>query len=133
MDIFIGNLPPQATTYDLRMLINRALSGTRRGRFFTRKPPQAEKIALQIVENSGMKSPRRFGHAVIEPDQLGVQCMMRLRGARLYGNLLSIHKYRERASMNERRALSWRRRQWASEERRLSERRARLVTRTSAA
>ena len=110
MNLFIGNLPINATEPDLCQLLRLSKSADRRLRIF-------KKLARD-------GRTRRFGLVYLESGKDLQRMLERNRSAELHGQRLEVREFVPRAVGNERRALDWRQREWTHPERRLAERRA---------
>ena len=107
MQIYIGNLSAEITSFDLAQFFN----GYGDYPSFTFKYYQ--------------KGQKRFHYAVtsISPDSLARQAIRRCHMKRAKGRSIVLHPYKDRVIINERRGLNWRGKPWASEERRTVNRR----------
>ena len=108
MEVFIGNLAPNATLTDL--------IGFFKG--------FAGKARIRIVEKKledGSKC--RYGIADFESDKLGLKAIKKLHGKSLRGEPVVMREYFHRYYGNERRAVNWRDQPWQGVERRQQERR----------
>ncbi len=111
MNLFIGNLPINATEGDLYQLLNLSRGeGARRLRIF-KKPARDGRTS-------------RFGLLYVETTADLRKFLKRARDAILNGQTLSVREYVPRAIGNERRAVNWRERNWTHSERRRTERRS---------
>ena len=111
MVIFIGNLPPLATEYDLCEL--------------ARLPTGAH---LRIIKKKNRDGRLvRFALLKAADDRQARRLQARLTGQRLHDAKLVVREYQPRVAGNERRRLDWRQLDWRGDERRYDERRSMLV------
>lgn len=111
MNLFIGNLPINATELDLCQMLRLSKTGSNR--------------RLRIFKKSARDGRmRRFGLLYLESGRDMQKLLERNRAAELHGQRLEVREFMARAVGNERRAVNWRQREWSNPERRLSERRA---------
>jgi len=112
MEIFVGNLPQDATEHEL----NNLFKGYKHS-------------AFRIITKRGDNGrPFRFGLGEIRPERAAQKAIKRLNTHPLRGHRLVVREFFYRATGNERRSLNWRAKPWDGPERRGVERR--LGTRT---
>ena len=109
MEIFIGNLPMNASVVELRRLFGEA---GRNARF---------RLYKKLYPDGAISC---FGQADVEPERAAQSLLMRLNAAQLQGQSLEVRLLIERSYSNERRAPWWMGRPWDSVERRRVDRRA---------
>lgn len=108
MDVFIGNLAPNASLTDLIGFF-KGFSG---------------KAKIRIVEKRMEDGGRcRYGIAAFESDKLAQKAIKKLNNKPLRGQLVALREYFHRYYYNERRAVNWRELPWEGVERRQQERR----------
>ena len=108
MEVFIGNLAPNATLTDL--------IGFFKG--------FSNKAKIRIVEKRQEDGSKvRFGIADFESDKLALKAIKKLNQTSLRGDLVVLREYLHRYYGNERRAVNWRDKPWDGVERRQLERR----------
>lgn len=111
MNLFIGNLPSQATEQALSSLL--------------RISPREAQGRLRIFKKADRAGRTlRFGIVHVATDGELRKLLNRNRSAEMLGQPLEVREFLPRAVNNERRAVDWRSRTWTQPERRLSERRA---------
>jgi hypothetical protein len=108
MEIYIGNLSPQATASDLNKLFG-----------FPATPPVCRIFKKQ--DRDGRE--HCYALAIIHPDAAGERLIKRFKNATLNGARLNVREHEPRRIGNERRALNWRNKPWAGPVRRTLERR----------
>ena len=113
MNLFIGNLPFNATARDLRSLLRLSEREAQRRLRIFKKSDRAGRVL-------------RFGIVHVDNDAALRKLLDRNRDARLQGQPLNVREFIPRAAGNERRAIDWRTRTWPHSERRIAERRASL-------
>lgn len=126
MEIFIGNLPPKASAFELRRLFNPVVENNGR-RFLFWRLNSLEYMNFRIVEQRTGKGLVRYGVAQVEPDWMAEVCLSELNHSFLMGQPLLLREYHRRSYMNERRAVDWRTRPWDGKERRQHHRREYLL------
>jgi len=116
MELFVGNLDPETTEYQLR-------------EFFKGFDKQAT-FKIVMLEEADSNEGFVYGLITIESDRLAKKAMKKLNYKRLNERLILIREFQYRASQNDKRALNWRMKEWLERERRGRERRKnRKVTR----
>lgn len=108
MELYIGNLSDKASINDLQHLF-RGFGRNLQFRFEFRILDDGSKARYAVVEFESEKPARK--------------AIGKLHHSPMYGQPLIIHEYVYRSYNNERRAVGWRNRQWAGNERRISDRR----------
>jgi len=111
MELYIGNIPKQATDYDLR-------------RFFS---VVGDEASFQVVNGHTRDGdPCHYGLAEVASEKLGFQLMARFNNKSLQGNDVVVREFLHRNYSNDRRALNWRQVEWTGVERRYNDRRTHL-------
>lgn len=111
MNLFIGNLPSQATEQGLSSLL--------------RMSPREAQGRLRIFKKADRTGRTlRFGIVHVASDSELRKLLNRNRSAQMLGQSLDVREFLPRAVSNERRSVDWRSRLWTQPERRVSERRA---------
>lgn len=107
MQIYIGNLSPKITCYDLGQLLEPA-GGC----------PSFEFRSYQ-------KGRKQFYYALtsIEPDSLARELISRHNRKQIKNRTIELHAYNDRSIFNERRAFGWGGKHWTGKERRNVDRR----------
>jgi hypothetical protein len=100
MDLFVGNLPEDATVAEVDVL------------FLSFRPMRLK------LERGG------YAVATVIPDRLALRAAQQLRGQSLRGHAVEVREYFRRDAANERRGRQHRMRPWPGPERRRRERRA---------
>lgn len=111
MNLFIGNLPINATEVDLCAVLRLSKTDSNRRLRIFKKPARDGRT-------------RRFGLLYLDSGKDLQKLLERNRSAELHGQRLEVREFVPRAVGNERRAVNWRQREWSNPERRFNERRA---------
>lgn len=122
MELYISNLPEDATAYDLRRLFT-PIAASNTGTFSFLRSRTEPFMNFKIIEQRSAAGMVRYGWADIEPDNIAERCIERLNNSFFHGNAIVVREFFHRRSMNERRAIDWRSRPWNGEERRVNHRR----------
>lgn len=126
MDIFIGNIPEETTSYELRRFVNGLFEGRKTGlQFWKRKTP--ERLTFKVIDKHVEGHFYHYAIARIEPSDMGSEGIELLDQQFFRDCPLSVREYRSRSYMNERRAINWRERPWSGVERRCADRRQRIL------
>lgn len=112
MEVFIGNLSPNATLSDLIV-------------FFKGFSSKAKFHIIEKRQEGGGKF--RYGIAYFDSDKLALKAIKKLNQKPLRGERVVLREYFHRNYSNERRALNWREKPWHGEERRQQERRRKEI------
>lgn len=126
MQLFIGNLPRNLNTFELRRLVERALlpQGIQETtKHFLFRSERLKRAEYEVFDKLTFYGIMRHGKANIEPDVLAERVIERLDGAPFRDNQLVVREFVVRINNNDRRALTWRMKSWRGDERRLRERR----------
>jgi len=108
MEIFIGNLPLNASVVDLRKLFGKIDSGTR-----------LRICRLKMRDGSSIC----YGHAVIDSEQAGYDLILNFNGSLMQDKYIEVREFEQRKVANDRRAPLWTGAPWSGLNRRQSERR----------
>ncbi len=114
MELFIGNLSPEATPAELWGIFRRTGLLPWRSNFSAR-------VVRTLVGPEGRI--HHYGRVTVHSERHAKRAVRRFSGQRLHGRCLIVREFRFRAAGNERRALNWRLRAWQGPERRFGERR----------
>jgi hypothetical protein len=126
MQLFIGNLPRNMSAFELRRIVERALlpQGLQEtAKHFLLKGERVKRAQYEVFDKLTMFGIVRHGKVNIEPDLLAERVIERLNDTEYHGNALVVREFVTRINNNDRRALSWRLKQWEGGERRLRDRR----------
>lgn len=107
MELFVGNLPTGINVSELE-------------RFFGRLAKNAE---IQLIHLDHGDRELVYAHVIMPSERLGNKAIKKLNAKLLDGHHVIVREYVYRAGNNDRRALNWRLRPWAKDERRDNERR----------
>jgi len=107
VNIYVGNLPPDATAEDLR-------------RLFADFDHEARITWVEQQTTGGLLC---YGYAVIHSEAAAQRAVLALNGVELHGRSLHIREFIERPSGDNRRAADSDERPWYGPERRIVERR----------
>jgi len=130
MRVFIGNLPADFTSLELRKLTYRVLTSAKTADFFSgilQKSNLIKRSAFEVINSEQGYNETPFAVIFIEPDKLGQKLIQRLHSYYIRESVLLAREFYVRAYINDRRAVNWRSRQWDAEERRLHERRIGII------
>lgn len=106
MDIYIGNLPSQVDSSELKKLVNTVLLPNSLREFIERLLTSNNRISFSefdVIENKMGDTSTRFAHAVIMPDNVARQALKRLDHLTLKGMSLRVREYTVRSETNDRR------------------------------
>lgn len=122
MEIFIGNIPENVTSYELRRFVDEIFENRSMGlQFWKKRSP--EQLSFKIVNKHIEGHIYHYAIANIGPSEMGPECI-ELLDQQLFNNVpLEVREYYSRSYMNERRATNWRNRPWGDVERRQVDRR----------
>lgn len=112
MVILIGNLPKVAAEKDLCGLL--------------RVPADTRIRIMKKQSRSGQV--QRFALVPVKREHDAQKVIERAQGKDWKGHALVAHEYQHRIGANERRRVDWRSQAWADVERRIDERRSRMVS-----
>jgi len=107
MDIYIGNLPNQVDSMELKKVVNTVLLPTNFMEFVQRLVNKTDRITFSefdVIENQMGDKLTRFAHAVIMPDCAARQALKRLDHLTLKGKSLRAREYAVRKVENDRRS-----------------------------
>jgi len=130
MRVFIGNLPADFSSTELRKLACRILmSGNTVGFFggILKKSSIIKRSAFEIINSEQGYNETPFAVIFIEPDKLGHKLIQRLDRYFIRETVLVAREFHVRAYINDRRAVNWRGRSWDNDERRLNDRRIGII------
>lgn len=132
MELFIGNIPSDITSHELRRFVNEVLDNRKVGlQFWKKKQPNS--MSFKIIEKQVAGASYHYAIAAIEPLISARECSELLHNQLLNGKPLNVREYHSRSYMNERRTINWRERPWGGVERRQGERRHRMLLQAAAA
>ena len=125
MQLFIGNLPRNMNTYELRRVVERALlpQGIQETAKHYLKGQRVKRSQYEIFDKLTTFGIKRHSKVTIEPDTLAQRVIDRLDNTALRDTTLVVREFVTRINNNDRRALTWRLKSWDNTERRLRERR----------
>ena len=107
MDIYIGNLPNQVNSSELKKVVNTVLLPTNIKELIQRLVNKKDRITFSefdVIENQMGDKSTRFAHAVIMPDRVARQALKRLDHLTLKGSSLRAREYAARSIVNDRRS-----------------------------
>ncbi len=122
MELFIGNIPKDVTSYELRRFVNGIFEQNRKGMLFWRKK-MPDSMSFKIIEKQTASEIYHYAIATISPLEVAEECIELLDKQFFRGEPLEVREYVRRSYMNERRAVNWRNIPWEGEERRMGDRR----------
>ena len=106
MDIYIGNLPKQLNSSQLRKIVSYALLPNSFRELMERVFKRTGRIQhgdFEVIDTQQGDQTVRFAHAVIEPDQVARRVVKRLDHLTLQGSSLRAREYMPRDPANDRR------------------------------
>ncbi|VAW84188.1 hypothetical protein MNBD_GAMMA18-1919 [hydrothermal vent metagenome] len=117
MEIFIGNIPENLTSYELRRFVDGIFESRSTGlQFWKKKSPK--QLSFKIVNKHVEGRLYHYAIANIGPSEMGPECI-ELLNQQLFNNVpLEVREYYSRSYMNERRTTNWREQPWSDVERR---------------
>jgi len=130
MRIFIGNLPAEFTSLELRGLVYRTLMPGNTAQFLGnlfKKTCKIKRTAFEVIGSEQGYYETPFGVIYIEPDSVGQKLIERLDKYYFRETVLVAREFYVRAYSNDRRAVNWRSRSWDSDERRWNDRRLGII------
>jgi len=126
MQLFIGNLPRNMSTFELRRIVERALlpQGLQEtAKHYLLRGERLKRVQYEVFDKLTPFGIVRHGKATIEPDLLAQRVIERLNDTAYRDTNLVVREFVTRINNNDRRALTWRLKLWDDTERRLRERR----------
>jgi hypothetical protein len=126
MQLYIGNLPRNMNTFELRRLVERVLlpQGIQEtAKHFLLKSERVKRAQYEVFDKLTPFGIVRHGKATIEPDLLAQRVIERLDDTPYRDNMLVVREFVTRLNNNDRRALTWRLKNYNNTERRLRDRR----------
>jgi len=126
MQLFIGNLPRNMSAFELRRIVERALmpQGIQEtAKHFLLRGERVKRSQYDVFDKLTIYGIVRHGKVTIEPDLMAQRVIERLNGTEHHGSVLKVREFVTRINNNDRRALTWRLKQWDGSERRLRDRR----------
>ncbi len=122
MEIFIGNIPENITSYELRRFTDEIFENRSVGlQFWRKKSPK--QLSFKIVNKHVEGHLYHYAIANVGPSEMGPE-FIELLNQQLFNNIpLEVREYYSRSYMNEQRATNWRERPWSDVERRQTDRR----------
>ena len=130
MRIFIGNLPSDFTSFELRQLVFRTLMPGNTSQFLRnlfKKTYKIKRTAFEFIGGEQGYYETPFGVIFIEPDSVGQKLIERLDQYYFRETVLIAREFFVRAYSNDRRAVNWRRQSWNNDERRMNDRRLGII------
>lgn len=106
MDIYIGNLPTQINSSDLKKVVNTVLLPNNFKEFLSRLVNREDRVSfneIDVIENHVGDQVTRFAHAVIMPDSAARRLLKRMDHLTFKGKSLCVREYSERCEKNDRR------------------------------
>lgn len=106
MDIYIGNLPNQVNSSDLRKVINTVMLPNNFRELLRQLVNRKERVSfseIDVIENHMGGHISRFAHAVIIPDRAAKRLLARMDHLTFKGKSLRVREYSERNDTNDRR------------------------------
>lgn len=126
MQLFIGNLPRNINSFELRRIVERALlpQGIQQtAKHFLLRRERLKRAQYDVFDKLTPFGIVRHGKVTIEPDLLAQRVLERLDNTQFRDSVLIVREFVTRINNNDRRALTWRLKSWEKTERRLRERR----------
>ena len=132
MQLFIGNLPKNMSTFELRRIVERAVlpQGLQETAKHYLTGERLKRTQYEVFDKLTPLGIVRHGKVTIEPDQLARRVKARLDNTLYRHNILVVREYVTRINNNDRRALTWRLKPWSDAERRLQDRRQPTMEKT---
>ncbi len=130
MRVFIGNLPADFTSLELRKLVYNTLTTRNVVQLFRnilKKTHKIKRTAVELINEEQGYYEAPFGVVFIEPDIIGYKLIQCLDKHYIRGKVLVVREFYVRAYINDRRAVNWRRVPWDKNERRLVDRRLGVI------
>jgi len=130
MRIFIGNLPVDFTSVELRRLVFSTLMPGNTAQFLGnlfKKTYKIKRAAFEVIGGEQGYYETPFGVIFIEPDIVGHKLIERLDQFYFRETVLVAREFYVRAYSNDRRAINWRSQSWDSDERRWNDRRLGII------
>lgn len=106
MDIYIGNLPTQTNSSDLKKVVNTVLLPNNFKELVQLVISRKERVSfseIDVIENHMGDQITRFAHAVIMPDCAARRLLKRMDHLTFNGSSLRVREYTERSDENDRR------------------------------
>lgn len=106
MDIYIGNLPNQVNSSDLRKVVNSVLLPNSFRELVQQLVNKKDRVTLSefdVIENQVGNSTSKFAHGVIMPDSAARRLLMRMDHLTFQGKSLRVREYAPRDRSNDRR------------------------------
>lgn len=106
MDIYIGNLPNQVNSSDLKKVINTVLLPNNFRELLGLLINRKERVSfseIDVIENHMGDQTTRFAHAVVIPDRAAMRLLKRMDHLTFKGKSLRVREYTERNDSNDRR------------------------------
>ncbi|WP_455211169.1 hypothetical protein [Kaarinaea lacus] len=126
MQLFVGNLPRNMNTFELRRIVERVLlpQGIQQtAKHFLLKRERVKRVQYEVFDKLTPFGIVRHGKVTIEPDALAQRVIERLDNTQYRDTVLVVREFVTRINNNDRRALTWRLKAWEDTERRLRDRR----------
>ena len=130
MRIFIGNLPVDFTSIDLRRLACSMLMPGNTAKFLGnlfKKTYKIKRTAFEVIGSEQGYYETPFGVIYIEPDSVGQKLVEKLDQYYIRETVLVAREFYVRAYSNDRRAINWRSQSWDNDERRWTDRRLGII------
>lgn len=106
MDIYIGNLPNQVNSSDLKKVVNAVLlphSFRELVQQLVNKKGRVTLSEFDVIENQMGDSATKFAHGVIMPDSAARRLLSRMDHLTFQGKSLRVREYAQRDKSNDRR------------------------------
>lgn len=106
MEIFIGNLPGEISSAELKKVVNAVLLPNNFREFIRRLFQQTERIThseFDVIHNQKGPVSGCFARGVIEPDKMARRLLSRMDHLTLQGKSLRVREYARRDATNDRR------------------------------
>lgn len=106
MDIYIGNLPNEINSSDLKKVVNAVLLPNNFKELMRHLFNRTERVSLSeidVIENRAGDNTTRFAHAVVVPEQAALRLLKRMDHLTFNGKSLRVRQYTKRNNANDRR------------------------------
>ena len=106
MEIYIGNLPRQINSSDLKKVVNAVLLPNNFRELVQQLVNKKDRVTfseIDVLENRLGDDTTRFAHAVIMPDSAARRLLQRMDHLSYQGKSLRVREYTPREASNERR------------------------------
>ena len=106
MDIYIGNLPIQTNSSDLKKVVKTLLLPNNFRELVQQLVSRKDHVSfseIDVIENQMGDQVTRFAHAVIMPDHAARRVLKKMDHLTFQGKSLRVREYTERSEANDRR------------------------------